>query len=170
MLAGLVRLTEWWAMTLLMVMVAVVTVGVFFRYVVAASLTWYDEFASYLLVWLSFYGAVAATARGRHIAFETLAERLGRRARAGAAVVAEAFSAIFYAILCWYGLVLVRTMGEETSVSLPWVRMAWVYSALPISGALMLLTSLARVARLVRTGMAPPAARPAPETAATSAE
>src|SRR2546426_7512750 len=68
-------------MALMVAMVALVTIGVFFRYIVNASLSWYDEFASYLLVWLSFYGAVVATYRGRHIGFETLAERRGPRAR-----------------------------------------------------------------------------------------
>ena len=34
--------------------------AVFIRYVLNSSLVWYDEFASYLLVWLTFYGAVVA--------------------------------------------------------------------------------------------------------------
>ena len=55
---------EWWAMLLLVLMVVLVFLGVFFRYVLGASLAWYDEFASYLLVWLTFYGAVAASYRG----------------------------------------------------------------------------------------------------------
>src|SRR3989441_11266931 len=76
-------------MALMVAMVALVTIGVFFRYIVNASLSWYDEFASYLLVWLSFYGAVVATYRGRHIGFETLAERRGPRARRPRAVGGE---------------------------------------------------------------------------------
>src|SRR3989442_16007756 len=72
---------EWWTMAVMVAMVALVTIGVFFRYIVNASLSWYDEFASSLLVWLSFYGAVVATYRGRHIGFETLAERRGPGAR-----------------------------------------------------------------------------------------
>src|SRR2546426_8707181 len=77
-------------MALMVAMVALVTIGVFFRYIVNASLSWYDEFASYLLVWLSFYGAVVATYRGRHIGFETLAERRGPRAPPPVAVGGEA--------------------------------------------------------------------------------
>lgn len=131
-------------MALLVTMVVLVTVGVFFRYVLAASLTWYDEFASYLLVWLSFYGAVVAAYRNRHISFETLAERLGSRGRRGLALVSTAASIVFQGVLCWYGVVLVRAVGQETAVSIQSVRMAWVYSVLPISGGLMLLVSLVR--------------------------
>jgi TRAP-type transport system small permease protein len=143
-----------WATALLIALVALVTLGVFFRYVLDASLSWYDEFASYLLVWLAFYGAVVTTARNRHIAFEVLVDRLGRRARTGMAVVSEAFSLVFYATLTWYGVVLVRTMGGDTAVSLAWVPMAVVYSAMPISGGLMMVVSLGRLLSLAIRGRA----------------
>ena len=71
-----IDLIEWWATLLLLLMVVLVCLGVFFRYVLDASLAWYDEFASYLLVWLTFYGAVAASYRRRHIGFETFISRL----------------------------------------------------------------------------------------------
>jgi len=62
-LGRLINLLEWWAVLLLVLMVVLVSLGVFFRYVLNASLAWYDEFASYLLVWLTFYGAVTASYR-----------------------------------------------------------------------------------------------------------
>jgi TRAP-type C4-dicarboxylate transport system permease small subunit len=136
-------------MALMIAMVALVAVGVFFRYVLDASLTWYDEFASYLLVWLSFYGAVIATWRGRHINFETLAERVGPRARRAMAVVSETFSLVFQAVLFVYGIVLVRAVGHETAVSIEAVPMGWVYSVLPIRGGLMLLVTFVRLGALL---------------------
>lgn len=150
-------------MALMVAMVLLVTVGVFFRYVVDASLTWYDEFASYLLVWLSFYGAVVATYRGRHISFETLAERVGPAARRALGLASDVGSCLFQAVLFVYGVVLVRAVGEETAVSIQWVRMGWVYSVLPISGGLMLLVSLVRLGlrlrgeELLSTPLPPPA-------------
>lgn len=121
----------------------------FFRYVLDRSLVWYDEFAAYLLVWLSFYGAVVAARRGRHINFETLAERVRPSTRRVMAVLSELLSLVFEGVLLVYGIVLVRAVGRETAVSLEWVRMAWIYSVLPISGGLMLLISLARLGRLL---------------------
>lgn len=150
-------------MALLVAMVALVTVGVFFRYVVDASLSWYDEFASYLLVWLSFSGAVVATYRDRHIGFETLAERMGPRARRLIAVVGQLLTSIFQAVLLVYGIVLVRAVGHETAVSIESVRMGWIYSVLPISGGLMLLVSLVRLGLLLRGDQRlAPAEAPAP--------
>lgn len=131
-------------------MVALVTLGVFFRYVLDASLSWYDEFASYLLVWLSFYGAVVAAYRNRHISFDTLAERLGSGGRRRMALASTGGSLVFQGVLFYYGVELLRAVGHETAVSIQAVRMVWIYSALPISGALMLVISLARFGYLVR--------------------
>lgn len=141
-------------MVLLAAMVVLVTVGVLFRYVLGASLSWYDEFASYLLVWVSFYGAVAATWRGRHISFDTLAERMRPENRRVVTIVREALSLAFQAVLLVYGIVLVRAMGHETAVSIEAVRMGWVYSALPVSGGLMLLVTLVRLGAAIRGGEA----------------
>ena len=139
---------EWWATSLLLLMVVVVCLGVFFRYVLDASLAWYDEFASYLLVWLTFYGAVSASYHRRHIGFETFIARLMPVTRKKLEIVAEFLVLGFQAVLLYYGWLLTHKMGDETAISLVWVRMGWVYSVLPISGALMLLISLRRLHQL----------------------
>ena len=142
-------LVEWWAALLLVLMVVLVCLGVFFRYALGASLAWYDEFASYLLVWLTFYGAVAASYRRRHIGFETFVARLMPDTRNKFEIVAELFVLGFQIVLFYYGGLLMRKMGDETAVSLVWVKMGWVYSVLPITGGLMLLISLQRLLELV---------------------
>jgi len=145
-----IRVVEWWSVLLLVLMVAIVVVGVFFRYVLDASLAWYDEFSSYLLVWLTFYGAVVVSYRRRHISFDTLVERLGPAGRRVAGPVSELLVLAFQSVLAWYGWVALDAMTFDTAVSIPGVRMTWIYSVLPISGALMLLVSVAHLADLIR--------------------
>jgi TRAP-type C4-dicarboxylate transport system permease small subunit len=166
--AGVVRATEWWAMALMAAMVALVTMGVFYRYVLGASLSWYDEFASYLLVWLSFYGAVVGAWSHRHISFDTLVKQLGRHGRRAMAVVSEAISAVFYLVLIVYGTAMLGTIGAETAVSMPAVRMAWIYSVLPISGTLMLIAAVARITLVLGGGRLPEAAAPETPTVVAS--
>ena len=144
----LIDLVEWWAMFLLVLMVVLVCLGVFFRYALGSSLAWYDEFASYLLVWLTFYGAVVASYHGRHIAFEMVVDRFMRNTRRFVETVAELFVLAFQVVLFYYGWLLTRKMGDETAVSLVWVKMGWVYSVLPIAGGLMLIISLERLLHL----------------------
>ncbi|MET0585640.1 MAG: TRAP transporter small permease [Candidatus Binatia bacterium] len=148
----LITMLEWWATLLLVLMVALVCFGVFFRYVLGASLAWYDEFASYLLVWLTFYGAVAASYHHRHIGFETVVNRFMPNTRRIVEVVAELFVLAFHFVLFYYGWLLMQKMGDETAISLPWIKMGWVYSVLPITGGLMLLISLGRLWQLITGG------------------
>ena len=150
----LINLLEWWATLLLVLMVVLVLLGVFFRYVLGASLAWYDEFASYLLVWLTFSGTVVASYRHRHIGFEVVVDRLQPRTRWIVDFVGESFVLFFQGVLLYYGWLLTRKMGDETAVSVVWVKMSWIYSVLPIAGGLMFLISLRRLIDIVSIGEA----------------
>ena len=141
------RLVDWvevWTVLLLVFMVLLVSLGVFFRYVLNASLSWYDEFASFLLVWLTFYGAVVASYRRRHIGFEVVVDRFTPSTRKIVELIAESCVLGFQAVLFYHGWLLMQKMGDETTVSLVWVKMRWIYSVLPITGGLMLVISLMR--------------------------
>jgi len=145
LLGRLVALVEWWAVLLLAGLAVLVCLGVFFRYVLNASLTWYDEFASYMLVWLTFYGTVVADYRRRHIGFELLVDKLAPTPRKVVDFVAETAVLGFQFVLCYYGWVLTEKMGDETAISLTWVKVSWINSVLPITGALLLLISATRL-------------------------
>ena len=54
------------------------TLGVVFR-TLGASLVWYDEVASVLLAWLTFYGSALASVKRAHIGCPELVERCCRR-------------------------------------------------------------------------------------------
>jgi TRAP-type transport system small permease protein len=141
------RLVDWveaWTVLLLVLMVLLVSLGVFYRYVLNSSLSWYDEFASFLLVWLTFYGAVVASYRRRHIGFEIVVNRFMPGTRKIVELIAESCVLGFQAVLFYHGWLLVQKMGDETTVSLVWVKMRWIYSVLPITGGLMLVISLMR--------------------------
>jgi len=141
------RLVEWieaWTVLLLVLMVLLVSLGVFYRYVLNASLSWYDEFASFLLVWLTFYGAVVASHRRRHIGFEIVVDRFVPSARKVVELIAESCVLGFQAVLFYHGWLIMQKMGDETTVSLVWVKMRWIYSVLPITGGLMLVISVMR--------------------------
>ena len=145
LLGRLVALIEWWAVGLLAGLVVLVCLGVFFRYVLNSSLTWYDEFASYMLVWLTFYGTVVADYRRRHIGFELMVDKLSPLYRRIVDVAAELAVLGFQFVLFYYGWILTERMGDETAISLPWVKVSWISSVLPITGGLLLVISVTRL-------------------------
>jgi TRAP-type C4-dicarboxylate transport system permease small subunit len=149
LLGRLVTLVEWWAVCLLAGLAVLVCLGVFFRYALNSSLTWYDEFASYMLVWLTFYGCVVVDYRRRHIGFELLVDKLAPLPRRVVDVLAEAAVLGFQFVFFYYGWVLTERMGDETAVSLTWVKVSWINSVLPIAGGLLLLISATRMVGLL---------------------
>jgi C4-dicarboxylate transporter DctQ subunit len=122
---------------------------VILRYVFAASLSWYDELVGYLLVWLTFLGAVLAQSHGQHIGIGDLVERAPERARRTLALASHLVLIAVHLVLLVYGAQLaIRFLGER-AITFP-VPMGVVYGVIPVSAALMLLAEGIRVVRLVR--------------------
>ncbi len=67
----------------------VLLAGVVSRYVFNAPLTWSDELASFLFLWLAMLGAVIALRRGEHMRLTTLVNRLPPAAQAGVKLFAR---------------------------------------------------------------------------------
>ena len=145
----LIVLLEGYCILLMVGMAVLVLTGVFYRYVLERSLPWYDEFAEFLLVWLTFYGSVLATQRRAHIGFETLIDYLPPPARRGLEVAAEVIMLLVQGALFYYGWTLVQAASFDRAVSLPSVRLNWIYSAIPVSGALMFIMTISRLVRLL---------------------
>jgi TRAP-type C4-dicarboxylate transport system permease small subunit len=147
----LVSVLEVYCAILMVGMAVIVLLGVFYRYVVERALPWYDEFAEFLLVWLTFYGSVLASHRGAHIGFETLVAYLPARPQRWVAVISEVVILVIQAALFYYGWSLVQAASFDTAISIRWVRLSWIYSAIPISGGFMFLIGLRRLTALLRS-------------------
>jgi len=149
---SLIAVLETYSAVLILVMLGVVLVGVFYRYVVDQALSWYDEFAGYTLVWLTMYGSVVGLARGKHISFETLMEKLPRGGQRAVEIFATLCVLSFSLVVLVSGWQLIKEMAGETAVSIPEVKMAWIYSVMPISAALMILVGLVQLLILFMGG------------------
>jgi TRAP-type C4-dicarboxylate transport system permease small subunit len=147
---------------LLLAMTALVLVGIFYRYVLDDALSWYDEFAGYILIWLTMYGSVLALAKRKHISFETLVEKLSPRRQRIAEVVGIVLVMSFSLVLVVAGWQLIVGMADETAISVPQLRMAWIYSVMPISGGLMFLVGVIQLVQALTPGRSPSDARARP--------
>lgn len=126
---------------LLIVLAAIVVYAVAAR-TAGASPIWYDEVASILLAWLSLLGAALAMLRNAHLNFENLlvAQPPGRRAALFVLVEAVVFTV--FALMLWAGWRILEVFGDETITSIPWVRLAFVQSVVPIGAALTITSRL----------------------------
>jgi TRAP-type C4-dicarboxylate transport system permease small subunit len=148
------RLLEWLVIVLMVVLAVEVTVGVIYR-TLGASLVWYDEVASILLAWITFYGSALASVKRAHIGCPEVMMFLPPRAKLAFRVVAEALTIGFFLVMGWMGYQILGVLASDTLVSLPWVPVNWVQSVMPISAALVvaaeLITLPATLAKAART-------------------
>ena len=128
-------------LALMAALAAVVVVGVVFRKA-GASLVWYDEVASILLAWLTYYGAALAALHRAHIGMPTLVERLSGGARAAVILLGEVCVLAFFVVLAAAGVRVLSVLGGTSLVSLPWVPAALAQSVIPIGAVLFIVAQL----------------------------
>lgn len=126
---------------LMTVLATEVTVGVIFRSA-GYSLVWYDEVASILLAWLTFYGSALAATKRAHIGCPEVMAMLPPRVRFALRIVAEAVVIAFFALIAWVGYSILDVLATDSLVSLPEVPVNYVQSVLPISAALIIIAEI----------------------------
>ncbi len=92
---GIGAVVEPLAALLVVVEIAILSAGVFTRYVLGNPLVWSDELATIVFLWLAMLGAVVAYRRGEHIALSVLVRRSSERVRAVLEAIASVVAAIF---------------------------------------------------------------------------
>jgi TRAP-type C4-dicarboxylate transport system permease small subunit len=150
------RLLEWIVIALMAILATEVTVGVLFR-TFGASLVWYDEVASILLAWLTFYGSALAATKRAHIGCPELVALLPAGGRVAARILAELLVIVFFLLVGWTGYSVLEVLSTDHLVSLPTIQVAWVQSVVPISAVLVILAevlTLPLALRQARTGHA----------------
>jgi tripartite ATP-independent transporter DctM subunit len=132
------------AAALVTIEVALLFAGIVARYVLHAPLTWSDELASVLFLWLAMLGSVVALRHGGHMRMTTFINRASPQRRA----FLEAFgtgSAIAFLVL-----ILGASQQfalEEWDMSMPGLDISsgWRAAAMPVGVILMLASAVLRL-------------------------
>jgi len=115
-----------------------VTLGVIFR-TIGQPLVWYDEVASILLAWLTFYGSALASFKRAHIGCPEIVAMCSPKYRRALGVLAQLVVIVFFGMLGWYGMEIMPILATDFMSSLPDVSMAVAQSVIPISAVLILI-------------------------------
>ena len=119
----------------------VVVLGVGFRKA-GAALVWYDEAASILLAWLTYYGAALVALTRGHIGVPVLVDRLRGPARTCVLLVGETAVIGFFLVLAWAGLRVQDALAGTTLVSMPAVPTTLAQPVIPIGAVLFIVAQL----------------------------
>ena len=117
------------------VLMAAITVdvllGVFFRYVLRDALSWTEELARYLMIWMGFLGAGLALREGGHVALDILLVRMPLDIRRIMIVAVRLLSLLFLLSVVGAGLVLIPGVRSYSTPALG-ISMMWAYLAIPV--------------------------------------
>lgn len=151
------RVLEWVVGALMVILFVEVTAGVVFR-ALGSALIWYDEIASVLLAWLTFYGSALASVKRAHIGCPEVVEALPWSARRAFNVLAQLVVIAFFLLLGGVGAWIMPILATDALVSVP-IPMSIVQSVIPISSALIVVAEITHLVDLL-IATEPPAAAP----------
>lgn len=116
-------------MALLVGILVVMSLGVFFRYVLNDSLTWTEEISRYGLVYITFLGCATAVRRGGHIRIDFLESVLPKRGRRMVRAVVDLLTLVFlaYMVVNTFQIMEVLRNTRSAAVGIP---IGYVYLAI----------------------------------------
>lgn len=125
-------------------MTILIFLQVLFRYVFKSSLSWSEEMARYLFIWLTFLGASIATREQTHINVSVLKNSINNESLRNAFIIfADLLCLIFLGVLIRWGIPIALQIIElrQVSPSMPFLYVGVIYLAIPL-GSLLMFTNI----------------------------
>ncbi|WPG20395.1 TRAP transporter small permease [Kosakonia cowanii] len=135
----LYRLSMWAAGLALLVMVAIIPVGIFARYVMNSALSWPEPVAIICMVTFTFIGAAVSYRAGSHIAVTMMTDRLSEPLRKVCFLLADLMLMAISLFILWYSATLCAELWEQPVAEFPLFTAGESYLPLPIGSAITLL-------------------------------
>jgi TRAP-type C4-dicarboxylate transport system permease small subunit len=130
------------------VMTGIIFLQIIFRYVFAASLSWSEEVARYLFVWLTFLGASVVAKSRSHITVESIVDAIKSEiVRKSLKTLADVLVLVFLWVLVYEGFAASFEILEleQISPSMPWLSLGWIYFAIPLGSLFMALNIIQQI-------------------------
>lgn len=143
------RLLEIILIVLMIALTAIVVIAVIYRKL-DASLSWYDEVASVVLSWITYYGGALAVLKRKHIGFDSVLLAIPMPLRMYLGVFAEIVFLAFFVLLAWAGWQVLLVLEGDSLVSLRWVPVQFTQSVIPIGAVLFIICELLKAPEYLR--------------------
>lgn len=141
--------SDWLVIANFVVLVAATFLQVVCRYLLSYSLPWADELARHCLIWMVFVGMVSTLVRGQHVTVDILLTHYRGQLATWALSLIDLAGAVLFAVLLYGGVLLMRLTATQTTSGMG-IPKPFVYAALPIGAALMLVEFTLRIWRRFR--------------------
>ncbi len=123
------------------IMTIIIIIQVFMRYLFLYSLSWSEEVARYLMIWVAFLGASLALKYGFHIGVEFVTTRIPEKARLHVNLVAKLSILVFLIFFTIGGFQVSWAVRDQDSPALLF-SMGYAYLSAPMGGVFMIIQLL----------------------------
>lgn len=141
------RLLAWALIALMFIAVMNVLWQVFTRWVLNDPSSYTEELARYLLIWIGLLGAGYAAGKKMHLAIDLVSNSLRGVRRYVLHILIDGLIlafAIFVMVIGGYRLMSLTLLMGQQSAALG-IQLGWVYSVIPLSGAIIAFYALAAI-------------------------
>ena len=126
------KLMDGIAVLCMVLILVLVLAQVVMRYVFNTPLTWSEELAVFVMIWLTFIGSLICMRDNEHIEVTILVDHMPRALKRIVMIFSRLASIIFLLVVAYYGLELVMENVGVTSVANQ-LSMGLVYTIIPLS-------------------------------------
>jgi TRAP-type transport system small permease protein len=145
-----------WAMALCLAgMTVLISWQVFARFVMGTPLSFSEEIARFLMIWLTMLGAAYALRYNALLSVDLLPELLTGRRKFLLSLVAHGISTVFFVVLVSYGWDIAQAVSYQSAPATG-LSMFWPMLALAAGGVFCIVNTLAVIVEgIVNRGEAP---------------
>lgn len=147
---GINECLKWTIIIAMFVMLFVIFIQVIFRYVFQHSLTFSEELARYLFVYIVFFGTAVVARENGHIVVGVLVQRLKGKIAKYTKVAAYTSIILFVTILFYHGSKIVTLTSYQLSPALR-IPMSYIYLAIPVASFVMFCNMLILIIDTLRS-------------------
>ena len=155
----IIAVFKWLAIILLALMLIIVDIAVFMRYVMNDALAWSEEIAKFVMVWLTFFVAPIGLRMGAHVGIEVILGQLRGRVRQ------------FLIMMIFAGIIALMIVFIKEGAYMTWnariqrastidISIFYVYICMPIGSFVVAMVALEYMVNALRGIIDPANARP----------
>ena len=140
------RFFQYILMVLMAIILTIIPLQVFCRFVLHSSLQWPDEMAPFVLAWITFTGAVLALRLGEHISFDVIVDRLSGKLRLSVLIFRDLVGIVFYFVLFYFSIPIVIYKWPDLAYTFP-VSKGFLYSCVTLGAFFLLIFTIVNLVR-----------------------
>lgn len=144
------------ACVLVLVIMSLILVEIFYRYVLHDPIAWVLDITIFLFVFLFFLAVAPALESGSHVEVDLFDPFIPNAARKAQRLIGKALTSIFAVVFFWFVLAFYREIvdADELSFTMITVQLKFIYWIGPVGAFQLLLTAIVLFIRFWREPLA----------------